>query len=434
VLAELVGVTIVQGEFLSFAARIAPLFTASNPSAYHSQLAKKSTESSDLNSSRLPMPSSPAFLTHSKRLRKSILAALAKQGFRTKGKVVEYPRNLTKDSVREMHTIAVAHRRENAKAYLQRHESRLLGYIANGEELDPSQVQPKLVLVKPDTEQELLFRYVSLHWSIPVSSGYGRRLRFLVFDHQNGKLIGLLGLGDPVYSLRARDEMIGWDADTKRRNLYHVMDAFVLGAVPPYSRLLCGKLIAMLALSNEVRRCFRTKYKGSVTLIRGQRHSTGLVLLTTTSALGRSSIYNRLRLDGTDYWSSIGFTQGSGEFHFSNGVYGDIREFVEVYCNPTAKTAAWGDGFRNKREVIKKCLSSLGLPPDLLYHGIQRQIFLAPLARNGIAFLKGEEQRIRFYDRPATILSDAFLARWLQPRAARTQDYKDFDRESYRLW
>jgi hypothetical protein len=378
--------------------------------------------------------SSSNLLHDSKRLRRSIFASLHKQGYQTKGQIIEYAQQSTKDTIREMHVLAVAHRRERAKAQLQRHESRLLQFIANGEELDPQEIQPRLVLVKPRTENELLFRYASVHWSIPVSSGYGRRLRFLVFDDHNGKLIGLLGLGDPVYSLGARDQRIGWDAEAKRQKLYHVMDAFVLGAVPPYSRLLCGKLIAMLALSNEVRRYFRAKYKGSVTLIRKQEHSTGLVLLTTTSALGRSSTYNRLRVDGTEYWSSIGFTQGSGEFHFSNGVYGDIRAFVDEYCIPTAKTAAWGNGFRNKREVVKKCLSKLGLPRELIYHGIQREIFLAPLAANGFAFLKGHENRIRFFDRPARVLSQTFLDRWLRPRADRIQDYKTFNRESYRLW
>ena len=39
--------------------------------------------------------------------------------------------------------------------------------------------------------------------------------------------------------------------------LRNVMDAFVLGAVPPYRELLCGKLVAMLAASDEVRDAFR---------------------------------------------------------------------------------------------------------------------------------------------------------------------------------
>jgi len=54
-------------------------------------------------------------------------------------------------------------------------------------------------------------------------------------------LIGLFGLGDPVYAIKARDEWIGWDSNAKAARLYHVMDAYVLGAVPPYSRLLGGE-------------------------------------------------------------------------------------------------------------------------------------------------------------------------------------------------
>jgi hypothetical protein len=110
--------------------------------------------------------------------------------------------------------------------------------------------------VLPDTEDELLFRYARLHGSIPISAGYGRRLRFLVFDERNGKLIGLFGLGDPVFALGPRDAWVGWDAPAKRERLRHVVDAFVLGAVAPYARLLCSKLVALLITSNEVREGF----------------------------------------------------------------------------------------------------------------------------------------------------------------------------------
>jgi len=52
-----------------------------------------------------------------------------------------------------------------------------------------------------------------------------------------------------------------------------------------------------------------------------------------------------MSIGGFDYWHSVGFTKGFGEFHFSNGVYGAIREFAENHCEPTAKQAAWGSGF-----------------------------------------------------------------------------------------
>jgi hypothetical protein len=156
--------------------------------------------------------------------------------------------------------------------------------------------------------------------------------------------------------------------------------------------------------------------------------------LTTTSALGRSSIYNRIKLDGYQYWSSVGYTQGSGEFHFSNGVYSDIRSFAESRCEPTAKQAAWGVGFRNKREVIKKCLPKVGLSSNLIFHGVQREIFVAPLAENALPFLRGETVRPCSYDWPAERLAKAFAERWLLPRSQRMPAFREFNRESYRLW
>jgi len=60
-----------------------------------------------------------------------------------------------------------------------------------------------------------LFRYASLLWGVPVSAGYGRRMRFPVLDEYNSKLIGLFALGDPVYNLRARDQWIDWGAQKK---------------------------------------------------------------------------------------------------------------------------------------------------------------------------------------------------------------------------
>lgn len=95
-------------------------------------------------------------------------------------------------------------------------------------------------------------------------------------DDANDKLIGILGLGDPVYALGARDEWIGWDRQAKKDNLYHVMNAFVLGAVPPYSYLLGGKLVAMMACSNEVRRAFRRRYSGKKSRDRSRVFGAGI--------------------------------------------------------------------------------------------------------------------------------------------------------------
>lgn len=89
-----------------------------------------------------------------------------------------------------------------------------------------------------------------------MSAGYGRRLRFVVYDDANGKLMGVFGLADPVFSLEPRDRWIGWDKAAKSARLQCVVNLFVLGAVPAYSQLLGGKVIALLATSREVRAAF----------------------------------------------------------------------------------------------------------------------------------------------------------------------------------
>lgn len=367
-------------------------------------------------------------------LRSRIVRSLRKQGFRLRAGQLVPPDSNDKDQIRRLHTEAVQHRVAQARAGLERHEDRLLQFIARGSEVIPERIHPRLVRVRPDSEEELLFRYARLHWSIPVSAGYGRRLRFLVYDESNGKLIGLFGLGDPVFALGPRDDWIGWDSTQRKQRLQCVMDLFVVGAVPPYSQLLFGKLVALLATSREVQQAFRRKYGGKSAFISRKPLDGRLALLTTTSALGRSSLYNRLTYRGQPVFRSVGFTLGSGEFHFSNGFYADLRALALEHCDPTAKHARWGTGFRNKRELLRKALPLLGLSRELVYHGVQREIFVAPLAHNAAAFLRGEDQRLRWYDRTADELFMWFRERWLLPRAARDDGYRAFDPESYRLW
>ena len=363
-----------------------------------------------------------------------ILRSLKEQGFRVDGGKLLPPADLSKDSLRQLHETAVAHKVERSKPGLIRYQDELQQLIASGTDVVPERIHPVLVEVQPDSREELLFRYATLHWSIPVSSGYGRRLRFLVIDDHNGKLIGVLGLGDPIFNLGKRDSWIGWTEEDRRERLHQVMDAFVLGAVPPYSYLLCGKLVAMLAASNQVRHAFHRKYAGRSSVIRGRPLSSQLVCITTTSALGRSSIYNRLTYRKRKVFQSVGFTQGSGEFHFANGLYAALSEYADRHCEATAKNSLWGTGFRNRREIVKKCLPKLGLSSEWLYHGVEREIFVIPLAENTRQVLCGEESQPMCYDQPADDLAEWFRQRWLLRRVQWDQRYLAFDADSYRIW
>lgn len=367
-------------------------------------------------------------------MKRRIFASLREQGYDVSADTISIPNESTKDDLREIQQHATKNTLEKNEKAIRRYEKKLIQYIANGDEVVPEKIDPELILVQHKSEHERLFRYISLHWSIPVSSGYGRRMRFLLMDRSNGKVIGIFALGDPVFSLRDRDTWIGWNRETRQQRLYHVMDAYVLGAVPPYSYLLGGKFVALSTLSNEVRKHFQKKYEENRPLISKKQKPPILAMITTTSALGRSSIYNRIKANGTTYWHRIGFTQGGGEFHFSNGIYEDLRAFVVHHCNPTMRHKDWGDGFRNKREIVGNCLHVLGLPRTFANHGIPREIFAAPLGEKALEYLRGESKQVQFYDWPLSVLFEMFRDRWLLPRAERMSDWKDFRSESYLIW
>jgi hypothetical protein len=175
----------------------------------------------------------PALSPEQRRLRARIMRSLRSQGFHVRQGLLELPEAIQKEGLRALHREAVRRQVERARAGLERFEDRLLGRMAAGSEVIPTRISPRLVRVQPGSEDELLFRYARLHWSIPVSPGYGRRLRFPVYDDANGKLMGLFGLGDPVFSLGPRDRWIGWTPSERKKRLGNVTDAFVLGAVPP---------------------------------------------------------------------------------------------------------------------------------------------------------------------------------------------------------
>jgi hypothetical protein len=164
-----------------------------------------------------------------KKLRGRIVRSLRKQGFKLRSGRLIAPKANDKEAIRALHVDAVSHRIERARPGLFRHQDLLQKFIASGHEVVPDRISPRLVEVKAETIDELLFRYARLHWSVPVSAGYGRRIRFLVYDDFNQKLIGLFGLGDPIFAIGPRDRWIGWDKEQRRTHLKSVMELFVLG-------------------------------------------------------------------------------------------------------------------------------------------------------------------------------------------------------------
>ncbi len=217
------------------------------------------------------------------------------------------------------------------------------------------------------------------------------------------------------------------------------MDAFVLGAMPPYNNLLAGKLCALLLRSDEIRDVFTERYGHRETLISQRDPNASLALITTASALGRSSVYNRVKApDRSLAMRSVGFTQGTGDFHFSGEVYDLLVEAARKSMaddTVTHRHASWGDGFRNRREVIQRGLSAVGLSPTRFrMHGVQREVFLAPLAHNSEAWLRGDEDTLDWTTAPTAELAEWWKTTWMLGRSTRVDDWRSFDPETWRLW
>lgn len=335
------------------------------------------------------------------------------------------PPALTKEGIRALHSHQRKERLKSEAEFIAQAWPRLKIYFAEGRDVIPARITPRLEPVHAGTTQSDLFRLASLTWSVPVSAGYGRRLRFLVWDESNNKLMGLIALGDPVFNLHVRDKWIGWTVEQRKEKLVNVLDAFVLGAVPPYNALMCGKLIACLIRTSEVKRAFERKYSSGKGLISKKSKNPKLCLVTTSSALGRSSVYNRLKLDGQKIFTSIGFTDGWGHFHISDSLFGDMRRFLRRKRDEYAKNYKYGDGPNWKLRAVRKTLSLLGMNPDLLRHGICREVFVASLATNAQQYLSRKHKRVRYSALPSVSeIGRRAVERWVLPRSLRRPEYQ----------
>jgi hypothetical protein len=190
-------------------------------------------------------------------------------------------------------------------------------------------------------------------------------------------------------------------------------------------------LAALLAVSDQVRHDFSMKYRGRTTIISKARKRASLVLVTTTSALGRSSIYNRLRLstEKENVYRSVGYSEGWGHFQVTDSTFKELRDWLRDSGDPYADGHEFGDGPNWRMRTIRRALDLLGFDGDTLWHGIKREAFVAPLASNYRKFLQGKDNTPDYYHRDARAIADFFKERWLLPRCQRINDWQQWTRK-----
>ncbi|WP_230945240.1 Druantia anti-phage system protein DruA [Burkholderia cepacia] len=337
---------------------------------------------------------------------------------------------MTKEIIRRLHAPQRREILKGQKEFIARKLPKLQDYFASGGDVSVGSIKPRIERVASGTWQADLFRLASLTWSVPVSSGFGRRLRYLVWDDSNGKLIGIFAIGDPVFNLSARDNHIGWGGADRVNRLVNIMDAYVLGAVPPYNMVLGGKLVACLVRSRDVYEEFAAVYGNSRGIISNALKKPKLLAVTTSSSMGRSSVYNRLKLAGVPYFQSLGYSGGWGHFHVPDNLFVDLREYLRDMGHPYADTHEYGDGPNWRIRMIRAALSELGFKGDVLRHGIQREVFISYLADNAVTLLQTGKGRPQLETlRSVAEIGDLALDRWMIRRAETRQEFSEWSVE-----
>jgi hypothetical protein len=216
----------------------------------------------------------------------------------------------------------------------------------------------------------------------------------------------------------------------------NVMELITCGALPPYRRVLGGKLVALLMLSRQVVADVEHRYGDRVSIIassmagRPVRRSAQLAMVTTSSlyeAFG-SSQYNRLKVetaDGALAYRKVARTESFGTVQFAPDTVHALNEVARHSdSNRREINNLFGEGTSPKMRLIRTGLEALGLAADnFLRHNSRRIIYGAPLCANIDEVVLRRSTEPRYLLPPGAdgtgVLVQYWRDRWLSGRIAR---------------
>lgn len=215
-------------------------------------------------------------------------------------------------------------------------------------------------------------------------------------------------------------------------------DLTVCGAIAPYSEVLGGKLVSMLAVSPSIVRSYHERYSTYESEIassmagRPIRRPSNLVFIGTTSLYGAgSSQYNRLRMPASVLegradleFRVFGRSRAFGTSHLSEATVQSLARLAEQANVGARVNSIFGEGVNPKLRKVRGGLDLLGWPSDvLLRHRRERIAYGVFLADNVLDYLLGIDTLPK-YLAPLKRTDDAqrvgrwWIERWLMRRAA----------------
>ena len=325
------------------------------------------------------------------------------------------PNNYDKETIKKSMSFKRNEINEKHRGWIEKNLEFARKNLACGVDVLDSEIDPIIEVCKTE-KQHRLFRMFRYYWSSPYSEYVGRRLKLIIRDRAlpNKPVIGIAALGSPIIHIPERDEWIGWDKETRTKNLIYTLDAYVIGALPPYNYLLGGKLISYIIASNEVREIYREKYKDQITL-KEKRKANKLVGIFTTSLYGNSSQYNRIKYNNELLYQPIGQTKGFGTLHLSEET---IQLMIKFLKSKSVEVGhKFGDGPSWVMRIIRSAGDLLGFDSNfLLKHSFKRNIYFIPLSKDFKKFLNGETKQPIFTNYSKKELVNYWKERWLSNR------------------
>lgn len=362
-----------------------------------------------------------------RKMKVKVREVLERQGYVVSGNTFSLP-DSDRETKRQVHTLSKAERVNEHYEFILSNTELIKKYIIDGKDLDIKKIQPKLILVKRDTEWETLFRWWNLTWwSLPYERAYGRQLRFIVWDQYHRAPIGLIGLQSPLLSWGVRDRYLNLQPERRDYWVNQSLNAQRIGALPPYNNILGGKLVALLMASNVICKEYKKKYKSTKTVLEKRDIPSRLLFITTTGAYGKSSIYNRLKYNDEHVAKFIGYSTGSGSFHIPNVFFEELLQFLESKDVDTQR--GYGSGPSRKMRLISTALTYLGFENGV-NHGIKRAVYLFPSVANLQDVINQDAAPI-WYKRSVDDMTDYWKNHWALKRIDKDKTFLSFDGKKY---
>jgi len=343
------------------------------------------------------------------KLRQRVLSEFQQLGFQVTLDFIVLPED--KESYRKAQKAA---KRQQILQYADfiRQNLRLVErlYRAHLPQFDPHNIQLELRKVEgmaTKSFDSMLYKWWSLiWWSMPYQPMLGRQLRYILWDKGNGLPFGIIGLCSPILRFAPRDKYLNISVEDRPYWVNKSLNIHRLGALPPYNQLIGGKMVALAVFAPQVRQDYWQHYKDH------------LLFLTTLSAFGRSSIYNRLKLpDGSPAAISLGYTRGTGTFHIPDDLYELLLEYLKYKEGRLVYGRGMQAGPSRKLRNINRALTFLGIKNGVK-HNIRREVFLFPLAKNLKEIIQ-KGQAAHFIDYSLSDLQEYWWQRWGLPRLKR---------------